>query len=40
MGLTETIFLYQAQPLGLSVLTPFEFQKAVAEGTIPPPMPW
>jgi zinc/manganese transport system substrate-binding protein len=32
VGLTETIFLYQAQPLGLSVLTPFEFQKAVARG--------
>src|SRR5271157_1763583 len=37
VGLTETIFLYQAQPLGLSVLTPFEFQKAIAEGNDPPP---
>jgi len=36
VGLTETIFLYQAVPLGLSVLTPFEFQKAVAEGNDPP----
>jgi len=36
VGLTETIFLYQAQPLGLSVLTPFEFQKAIAEGNDPP----
>jgi zinc/manganese transport system substrate-binding protein len=36
IGLTETIFLYQALPLGLKVLTPFEFQKAVAEGNDPP----
>jgi zinc/manganese transport system substrate-binding protein len=36
IGLTETIFLYQAAPLGLSVLTPLEFQKAVAEGNDPP----
>ena len=36
VGLTETIFLYQAIPLGLSVLTPFEFQKAIAEGNDPP----
>lgn len=36
VGLTETIFLYQALPLGLSVLTPFEFQKAIAEGNDPP----
>jgi zinc/manganese transport system substrate-binding protein len=36
VGLTETIFLYQAEPLGLSVLTPFEFQKAIAEGNDPP----
>lgn len=35
IALTETIFLYQAQPLGLKVLTPFDFQKAVAEGTEP-----
>jgi zinc/manganese transport system substrate-binding protein len=36
VGLTETIFLYLANPIGLSVLTPFEFQKAVAEGNDPP----
>jgi len=36
VGLTETIFLYQAQPLRLNVLTPFEFQKAIAEGNDPP----
>jgi len=36
IGLTETIFLYQAVPLGLKVLTPFEFQKAIAEGNDPP----
>jgi zinc/manganese transport system substrate-binding protein len=35
IGLTETVFLYQALPLGLKVLTPFEFQKAVAEGNDP-----
>ncbi len=36
VGLTETIYLYQTQPLGLKVLTPFEFQKAMAEGNDPP----
>lgn len=36
VGLTETIFQYQAQPMGLDVLTPFPFQKAVAEGNDPP----
>lgn len=36
IALTETIFLYQAGPLGLRVLTPFEFQKSVAEGEEPP----
>ncbi|HXL36761.1 MAG TPA: zinc ABC transporter substrate-binding protein, partial [Ktedonobacteraceae bacterium] len=36
VGLTETIYLYQAVPLGLTVLTPFEFQKAMAEGNDPP----
>jgi zinc/manganese transport system substrate-binding protein len=36
VGLTETIFLYQAQPLGLNVLTPFDFQKAIAESNDPP----
>ena len=36
VGLTEDIYLYQAIPLGLNVLTPFEFQKAIAEGNDPP----
>jgi zinc/manganese transport system substrate-binding protein len=36
IGLTETIFLYQTKPLGLVVLTPIEFQKAIAEGNDPP----
>ena len=36
VGLTETIFLYQSQPIGLKVMTPFEFEKAVAEGNDPP----
>ena len=36
VGLTETIYLYQAQPEGLNVLTPFEFEKAIAEGNDPP----
>jgi zinc/manganese transport system substrate-binding protein len=36
VGLTETIFLYQSQPMGLNVLTPFDFQKAVAESNDPP----
>jgi zinc/manganese transport system substrate-binding protein len=36
VGLTETIFLYQSGPLGLIVLTPLEFQKAIAEGNDPP----
>jgi zinc/manganese transport system substrate-binding protein len=36
VGLTETIYLYQAVPLGLDVLTPFAFQKAMAEGNEPP----
>ena len=36
IGLTETIFLYQALPMGLKVLTPFAFQKAIAEGNDPP----
>jgi zinc/manganese transport system substrate-binding protein len=35
VGLTETIYLYQTQPMGLSVLTPFNFEKAVAEGNDP-----
>ena len=36
VALTETIFLYQTGPTGLNVLTPFEFEKAVAEGNDPP----
>ena len=34
VGLTETIFLYQTELLGLKVLTPFDFQKAIAEGNV------
>ena len=36
VGLTETIYLYQAVPEGLNVLTPFAFEKAIAEGNDPP----
>jgi zinc/manganese transport system substrate-binding protein len=36
VGLTETIFLYQTGPIGLKVLTPFDFEKAIAEGNDPP----
>ncbi len=36
IALTEPIFMYQALPMGLKVLTPFEFQKAVAQGIDPP----
>jgi zinc/manganese transport system substrate-binding protein len=36
VGLIETIYLYQAQLEGLNVLTPFEFEKAIAEGNDPP----
>ncbi len=36
VGLTETIYLYETQPMGLNVLTPFEFEKAIAEGNDPP----
>ncbi len=36
VGLTETIFLYQSGPIGLKVLTPFEYEKAIAEGNDPP----
>lgn len=35
VGLTETIYLYQAQVEGLNVLTPYEFEKAIAEGNDP-----
>jgi len=36
VALTENIFLYQALPMGLTVLTPLAFQKAIAEGNDPP----
>ena len=36
VALTETIFLYQTDTLGLKVLTPFDFQKAIAEENDPP----
>jgi zinc/manganese transport system substrate-binding protein len=36
VALTETIFLYQSELMGLDMLTPFDFQKAVAEGNDPP----
>lgn len=36
VGLTETMYLYQTGPAGLRVLTPFEFEKAVAEANDPP----
>lgn len=36
VALTETIYLYQSMPEGLDVLTPFEFDKAIAEGNDPP----
>ena len=35
VGLTETIYLYQTEPMGLGVLTPFTFEKAIAEGNDP-----
>jgi zinc/manganese transport system substrate-binding protein len=35
VGLTETIYLYQTEPMGLGVLTPFNFEKAIAEGNDP-----
>jgi zinc/manganese transport system substrate-binding protein len=35
VGLTETIYLYQTEPMGLNVLTPFTFEKAIAEGNDP-----
>jgi len=35
VGLTETIYLYQTEPEGLDVLTPFAFEKAIAEGNDP-----
>ncbi len=35
VGLTETIYLYQTGPMALDVLTPFDFEKAIAEGNDP-----
>ena len=35
IALTETIFLYQSGLIGLKVLTPFSFEKAIAEGNDP-----
>ena len=35
VGLTETIYLYQTGPMGLDVLTPFTFERAIAEGNDP-----
>lgn len=35
VALTETIYLYQTQPEGLNVLTPYNFEKAIAEGNDP-----
>ena len=35
VGLTETIYLYQTQPMGLNVSTPFSFERAIAEGNDP-----
>jgi len=35
IGLTETIFLYQSELIGLNVLTPWTFDKAIAEGNDP-----
>lgn len=36
VGLTETIYLYQTEIEGLRVLTPLEFEKAIAEANDPP----
>jgi zinc/manganese transport system substrate-binding protein len=36
VALTETIFQYQAEPMGLAIQTPEAFQKAIAEGNDPP----
>jgi len=37
IALTETIFLYQSELIGLNVLTPWDFDKAIAEGNDPTP---
>lgn len=36
VGLSETIYLYQTQAIGLDVLTPEAFARAVAQGNDPP----
>jgi zinc/manganese transport system substrate-binding protein len=36
VALTETIYLYQTRQMGLNVLTPFDFEKAISEGNDPP----
>lgn len=36
VGLTETIYLYQTEIEGLRVLTPLDFEKAIAEANDPP----
>jgi zinc/manganese transport system substrate-binding protein len=36
VGLTETVYLYQTGPMKLNVLTPAEFQHAIAQGNDPP----
>jgi len=36
IGLTETLYLYQTQLMGLNVLTPYEFEKAISAGNDPP----
>jgi zinc/manganese transport system substrate-binding protein len=36
VALTETIFLYQTDQMKLNVLTPTEFQEAIAQGNDPP----
>ena len=36
VGATENIFVYQAQALGLNLISPPEFMKAIAEGDDPP----
>jgi zinc/manganese transport system substrate-binding protein len=35
VGATESIFVYLAQPLGLNLVTPAEYMKAISEGTDP-----
>ncbi|MDA8165264.1 MAG: zinc ABC transporter substrate-binding protein [Desulfobacteraceae bacterium] len=35
VGLTETVYLYQTRSMGLRVLTPLAFERAIAEGNEP-----